>query len=283
VKRRKLQHGAASRAPPGDGTLRAGGHAADNTPSQGATFLSAAAFRAYSWATWSRRNGAHVGAKEELRRIAFWAGALTEPEAARALAGISERRFAGGAYICHRGDRLDSWTGVVSGLIKISAISRNGKPMTFAGVGAGGWFGEGTVIKHETRKYDVVALRDTRLALLNRTTFMWLFETSVGFNRFLVHQLNERMGQFIATIEHDRIHDPLARVARNLAWLFNPVLYPQVGSHIEITQEELALLAGVSRQVANKALQALAEAGLVRLEWGGITVVDLDALVSYGG
>ena len=224
-----------------------------------------------------------MGAKEELRRIAFWAGALTEPEAARALAGISERRFAGGAYICHRGDRLNSWTGVVSGLIKISAISMDGKPMTFAGVGAGGWFGEGTVIKHEARKYNVVALRVTRLALLNRTTFMWLFETSVGFNRFLVHQLNERMGQFIATIEHDRIHDPLARVARNLAWLFNPVLYPQVGSHIEITQEELALLAGVSRQVANKALQALAEAGLVRLERGGITVVDLDALGSYGG
>jgi CRP-like cAMP-binding protein len=224
-----------------------------------------------------------VGAREELRRIAFWADALTETEAARALAGISERRFATGTYVCHRGDRLDYWTGVVSGLVKISAISRDGKAMTFAGIGAGGWFGEGTVIKNEARKYDLVALRDTRLAMMNRATFMWLFDASAGFNRFLVHQLNERMGQFIATIEHDRIHDPQARVARNLAWLFNPVLYPDVGSHIEITQEELALLAGVSRQVANRALQTLDEAGLVRLERGGITVVDLDALGGYGG
>ena len=149
-----------------------------------------------------------MGAIAELRRIAFWADALAETEAARALAGISERRFAAGAYICHRGDRLESWTGVVTGLVKISAISRDGKAMTFAGVGAGGWFGEGTVIKNEARKYDLVALRDTQLALMNRATFMWLFDTSVGFNRFLVHQLNERMGQFIATIEHDRIHDP---------------------------------------------------------------------------
>jgi CRP-like cAMP-binding protein len=155
--------------------------------------------------------------------------------------------------------------------------------MTFAGVGAGGWFGEGTVIKQEPRKYDVVALRDTHLALLNRATFMWLFENSVGFNRFLVHQLNERMGQFIATIEHDRLHDPMARVARNLAWLFNPVLYPNTGTYIEITQEELALLAGVSRQVANKALQTLEQAGLVRLERGGIRVADLTTLGSYGG
>jgi CRP-like cAMP-binding protein len=112
---------------------------------------------------------------------------------------------------------------------------------------------------------------------------MWLFQNSVGFNRFLVHQLNERMGQFIATIEHDRIHDPLARVARHLAWLFNPVLYPNTGDYIEITQEELALLAGLSRQVANKALQTLEGAGLVRLERGGIRVIDLPALGGYGG
>jgi CRP/FNR family transcriptional regulator, cyclic AMP receptor protein len=142
-----------------------------------------------------------LGVKEELRRIAFWADGLTEEEAARARKGITERRYSVGTYICHRGDRLDSWSGVVSGLVKMSTISRDGKAMTFAGVGVGGWFGEGTVIKNEARKYDLVALRDTQLALMNRATFMWLFDTSVGFNRFLVHQLNERMGQFIATIE----------------------------------------------------------------------------------
>lgn len=224
-----------------------------------------------------------MNAKDDLRQIAFWADSLTEEEAARARRGIAERHFSAGSYICHRGDPLEPWTGVVTGLVKISAISPGGKAMTFAGIGPGGWFGEGSVIKNEARKYDLVALRDTRLALMNRATFLWLFETSVGFNRFLVHQLNERMGQFIAMIEHDRIHDPIARVARNLAWLFNPVLYPEVGTHIDITQEELALLAGVSRQVANRALQILEEAGLLRLERGGITVGDLGVLGNYGG
>jgi CRP-like cAMP-binding protein len=224
-----------------------------------------------------------VSAKDELRQIAFWADMLTEDEAARARKGIAERLYPAGSYVCHRGDEFSSWTGVITGLVKISAISQVGKAMTFAGIGSGGWFGEGSVIKNEKRKYDLVALRDTRLALMNRTTFMWLFQTSVGFNRFLVHQLNERMGQFIATIEHDRIHDPTARVARNLAWLFNPILYPNAGTHIEITQEELALLAGLSRQVANKALQALEEAGLIQVERGGITVTDLAALAGYDG
>jgi CRP-like cAMP-binding protein len=223
-----------------------------------------------------------VTAKDDLRALAFWADAVTDAEAERALRGISTRQFTAGAYVCHRGDRLDAWTGVVTGLVKISAISSSGKAMTFAGIAPGGWFGEGSVLKNEPRKYDLVAIRDTRLALLSRATFNWLFDNSVGFNRFLVRQLNERMGQFIATIEYDRILDPTARIARNLSWLFNPVLYPNSASSIDITQDELALLAGVSRQSANKALQELSEGGLLRFERGGITVIDLDRLASFG-
>jgi CRP-like cAMP-binding protein len=224
-----------------------------------------------------------TNAKDELRGLAFWAAALTEDEADRARRGITERQYPAGAYICHRGDKLDAWTGVESGLVKISAISASGKAITFAGIGAGGWFGEGSVIKGEPRKYDLVALRTTRLAMMNRPTFMWLFDNSVGFNKFLVTQLNERMGQFIATIEHDRLHDPTARVARNVAWLFNPVLYPRLGDHIDITQEELALLAAVSRQIVSRALKILEEKGMIRVERGGLTVIDVDGLATYEG
>jgi len=222
-------------------------------------------------------------ANEELRAFAFWSDALTADEAERAKRGIAERQFAAGAYICHRGDKLDAWTGVMSGLVKISAISASGKAITFAGIGAGGWFGEGSVIKGEARKYDLVALRTTRLAIMNRSTFMWLFDNSVGFNKFLVTQLNERMGQFIATIEHDRLHDPVARVARNIAWLFNPVLYPRLRGHIDITQEELALLAAVSRQIVSRALRVLEDKAMLRAERGGLTVLDVDGLATYEG
>jgi CRP-like cAMP-binding protein len=218
-----------------------------------------------------------------IRDIAFWVAHLSEEEAARARRGLSERHYPAGAYICHRGDKFEPWTGVVTGLVKICAISADGKAITFAGVGNGGWFGEGTVLKNEARKYDLVALRDTRLGLLNRQTFMWLYENSVGFNRFLVSQLNERMGQFIATIETDRLLDPTARMARHIAWLFNPVLYPNAGRSMVITQEELALLAGTSRQAANKGLQALERAGLIALDRCGLTVIDIDGLARYGG
>ena len=214
-------------------------------------------------------------------KSAGWIRELSAEEAERARRGVTERNFAKGAHVCHRGDRFDYWTGVIDGLVKISAVSRAGKAVTFAGAGPGGWFGEGSMLKDEPRKYDLVALRDTRLALMNRATFLWLFEHSAGFNRFLVRQLNERLGQFIATTEQDRILGPKARVARNLAWLFNPILYPGNGGELEITQEELGLLAGVSRQVANRSLLSLEQEGLIRVTHSRIVVLDLGRLATY--
>jgi CRP-like cAMP-binding protein len=220
---------------------------------------------------------------EHLRQVAFWSGDLTEREFEQARRGIVEKAYAKGAYICHRGDRLDCWSGVTEGLLKLATVSRNGKAVTLAGLRAGGWFGEGTVLKNEARQYDLVALRDTRMALMDRTTFMWLFENSVGFNRYLVKQLNERLGQFIALVEYDRMLDAPARLARNVAWLFNPVLYHDLEMHLDISQEEIGLLSGISRQMANKSLQILESKGLLRVERGGITVLDLKRLAHYGG
>jgi len=220
--------------------------------------------------------------KSELVRSVIWAQGLTDNEIEMAAKGLAERFYPKNSYICHRGDRLDSWTGVVSGLVKMSSVSLSGKATTFVGIGAGGWLGEGSMLKNEERKYDLVALRDTRLLLMNRTAFTWLCQNSVGFNRFLVRQLNERLAQFIAIAEHDRTFDAKTRVARNLSWLCNPVLNPKVDDIVEITQEEVGLLTGVSRQVANRCLGELADEGLITLEPGIIRLLKPDELASYG-
>lgn len=221
-----------------------------------------------------------VTTPDPMRRC-VWAAGLPDEEFARVRRTVVERTYPKGAYICHRGDRLDYWTGVVDGLVKMSAIAASGKAMTFTGVAPGGWFGEGSILKDEERKYDIVALRDTRLALMPKSSFLWLYENSAAFTRFLVRQLNERMGLFIATVEQDRILDPVARVARNVAWLLNPVLYPDAGRVIAINQEELALLAGLSRASVNKALQDLEALGLLRTASAGIEVIDAGRLATF--
>ena len=187
-----------------------------------------------------------------------------------------------GELICRRGRTATYWFGVVDGLLKMSTETADGHTITYSGLTAGGWFGEGTVMKREPYRYNVQALRKSLVAGLPVDTFHWLLDHSIGFNRFVMNQLNERLAQFIGTIEADRTPSPEQRVARNLAALVNPVLFPGVGEVLRITQQELAYLVGLSRQRVNEALQVLAAQGLLIIEYGGLHILDLPALRSRG-
>lgn len=212
-----------------------------------------------------------------------WWSALDDGERSRVIHEVEERRFPGGSVVMRKGETVDAWTGVIEGLVKMSSVSSAGKSVTFTGVGPGGWFGEGSLLKSEPRKYDIVALRDTRMAWMPRATFDWLLGSNIGFNRFLLLQLNERLGQFIGLVEYERLLEPDARVARCLAELFNPHLYPGHRQQISISQEEIGYLCGVSRQRVNQALQVLARAGLLEAEYGSVRILDLGRLRCYGG
>ena len=216
-------------------------------------------------------------------RASPWARSLSPSDLARVEAETVTRVCASGSLVCRKGEAVEAWIGVIDGLVKMTSVSPEGKSMSFVGVGTGGWFGEGSLLKDEPRRYDIVALRRSAIAYMPRATFMWLLDISMPFNRFLLTQLNERLGQFIGMVEHDRLLGPEARLARSLASMFNPHLYPGIGPALPISQEEIAQLAGLSRQRANQALQRLEQAGLLRIDYGGITVIDLPGLRQFEG
>ncbi|HYW58183.1 MAG TPA: Crp/Fnr family transcriptional regulator [Polaromonas sp.] len=209
-----------------------------------------------------------------------WLHLLLPAERERALAELQVGDALPGDHVCRIGRPVTYWFGVVEGLLKMSSENAQGATMTFAGLPPGGWFGEGTALKREPYRYNIQALRKSVVAGVPIDTFHWLLDHSIGFNRFVMNQLNERLGQFIAAREIDRMNNPDIRVARSLAALFNPVLYPGVGEILRITQQELAYLVGLSRQRVNEALAALEAQGMIRVEYGGLRVLDLVALRS---
>jgi len=209
-----------------------------------------------------------------------WLPLLQPVERERAMVALLVGDARAGDYVCRIGRPVTYWFGVIEGLLKMSNDNADGGTMTFAGLPPGGWFGEGTVVKREPYRYNVQALRKSVVAGLPIETFHWLLDHSIGFNRYVMNQLNERLGQFIAAREIDRLNNPDARVARSLAALFNSALYPGVGEVLRITQQELAYLVGLSRQRVNEALAALEAQGAIRVEYGGLRVLDLAALRS---
>jgi len=215
-------------------------------------------------------------------RSSIWARDLPAEALERVCAESFEKASPAGGYVCRRGEPVEHWIGVVEGLVKICANSPDGRTMTFTEISGGGWFGEGSLLKSDTRKYDAIALRPSHMALMPRATFTWLLDSSIAINRFLLNQLNERLAQFMATVEYDRLLAPEARIARCLAMLFNPHLYPGIEARLHLSQEEIGFLCGVSRQRANQALRVLEDAGLLKVEYGSITALDVQGLMRFG-
>src|SRR5580765_322512 len=221
-----------------------------------------------------------------------WLAALDREERAVAVADLKVVQVAAGELLCRVGRPVTFWFGVIDGFLKMSNDSHRGHargpsgdqsmPITFTGLPPGGWFGDGTVIKREAYRYNIQAVRTSVVAGLSVATFHWLLERSIPFNRFIIQQLNERLGQFIGARETDRMIDVDARVARSLGALFHPVLYPGVGGLLRITQQELGYLIGLSRQRVNEALNSLQAKGLIRIEYGGVSVLDLEGLRRIG-
>ncbi|KAA1285111.1 Crp/Fnr family transcriptional regulator [Alcaligenes faecalis] len=219
---------------------------------------------------------------DALSERAAWFRLLTPELQERVRRDTLITAYEAGAIVERKGERATAWIGVLSGLLKVSVGNSEGKIASMTGVPAGGWIGEGSLLKNEERKYDVVALRDCQVARLPAHSFNDLLDQSIAFNRYLLHQLNERVAQFIGKAEYNSLSTPDARVARCLAELFNPLLYPGKGLRLDITQEEIGYLARVSRQRANQALRQLENEGLLLIKYGGVQVLDLDGLKRYG-
>ena len=181
-----------------------------------------------------------------------------------------------GAVMMPAGSAVQGWHAVLSGLVMLQSPTSQGRSSAFIGVPDGEWFGEGSAMKPEPRKYDVVALRPTQLMCLPLHLFATLRDTSLAFNQFLVQHLNLRLGQAMTIIEAGRMRSPEHRVALYLSRIFW-----RSTRRLNLTQEELGQLVGLSRQTVNRVLQSLEAAGIVSLDFGRVAILDDEALNGY--
>jgi CRP-like cAMP-binding protein len=207
-----------------------------------------------------------------------WFAQLTEEDQAEVSARVQWRQVAEGDHLFRQGAPAEYWWGVADGLLKMCSTESDGQAITFTGLSKGAWFSEGSVLRGEPVRYDVVALRDSRMAGIPAGTFFRLYHGNIAFTHFLVAQLNDRLQQFVTSYAMQRALPVDSRVARSIAGLFHRKLYPGTETYLKISQEEVAVLAGVSRQRCSQALGRLRDAGLLRTEYQGITILDLEGL-----
>ena len=186
-----------------------------------------------------------------------------------------------GGTALQAGESSRGWYAVLSGFVKLQTPGMDESVAAYLAISGGEWFGEGSAMKDEPRRYEVVALRDTELLCVPKEIYRDLLETSLPFNRAVMAHLNRRLAQAMAIIEAQRTGSPEQRIALYLTRLFWHGL-----RRLDMSQEELGSLAGMCRQSANRVLQQLEQRGLVTLHQGRVTALRQEALddfVANGG
>ena len=205
-----------------------------------------------------------------------WFASVTPPLKERLCNDVWLVQAEKGTVLMPAGSRVDGWHAVLSGLVMLQSPASKKRSSAFIGVPDGEWFGEGSAMKPEPRRYNVVTLRHTSLLCLPLPLFATLRETSLAFNQFLVLHLNMRLGQAMTIIEAGRTQSTEHRVALYLSRLFW-----RSTRRLNLTQDEIGQLVGLSRQTVNKVLRKMEDQGIVSLDFGRVAILDDEALDAY--
>lgn len=215
-------------------------------------------------------------------QTAYWFTSLPEVAQNEVLRESREYLVPPGGNLFRAGDLPLGWYGVAEGLLKWFSVDKDGRTVSLAGLSSGSWFGEASLIRGDPYEYNVVALRASRVLLVPRETCQTLWNNHpLEFGHALMKHLAERVNLFMAICTAHSLADVDTIVARTLGNLFHRDLHPGTQRHLGISQAEIANLCGISRQRCNTALNRFKRAGLLNIEYGGITVLNLDGLRDF--
>ena len=208
-------------------------------------------------------------------------GAL-EPELLNQLSSYAiPRAVKRGTMILARGDSGTAMFAIVSGTVKISAPSAEGKGAVFNLISEGAIFGEIAVLDGLPRTADATALTDCELMVIERRDFVSLIRERAEFAVKLIEVLCRRLRHTTGQLEDVMFLDLPGRLAKALLQSAEgaaPAGGKSVGKKIVLTQRNLSEMIGMSRESTNKQLRAWEKQKLIELQRGGIVILAPAAL-----
>jgi CRP/FNR family transcriptional regulator, cyclic AMP receptor protein len=183
-----------------------------------------------------------------------------------------------GATIFSKGDAGNSLFAVISGTVKISTSSAEGRSAILNLIGSGEVFGEVALLDGLSRTTDAIANSDCELFVIDRREFIPFVRSQPALAMKFIELLCARLRWTSEQVEQVILQDLPGRLASALIRLTEKHLQSPTARTITITQQEISEMVGMSRESINKQLRAWATRKWVRLEHGAIVVLDAESL-----
>jgi CRP/FNR family cyclic AMP-dependent transcriptional regulator len=188
-------------------------------------------------------------------------------------AAAQVRTVPSGQIITRQGDIASEFLRVLEGAVRLSSLRPDGREVIYMVLGPGDCFGSGSVIDREPIAHTAQARGDVLLQSLSLAAFNQLRATVHEFDDALLRFICRQMRVLSSYVENAALDDLLRRVARRLVEVARPAAGG--GSAVHLSQAELALMCGGSRQATNRALKQFEDEGLIQLSYGSIILRDL--------
>jgi CRP-like cAMP-binding protein len=187
-----------------------------------------------------------------------------------------------GATIFSKGDPGNSMFAVISGTVKISSSSADGRNAILNLIGPGGIFGEIAVLDglHPHRTADAIANTNCEIFIIDRREFIPFVRSQPALAMKFIQLLCTRLRWTTEQVEQVILQNLPGRLASALIRLTEQHLPAPGGRTIAVTQQELSEMVGMTRESINKQLRAWAARKWVRLEHGAIVMLDTEPLLA---
>src|SRR4030081_3814071 len=223
-----------------------------------------------------KKNGPRVSGNklEILRKHPIFSD--LEPDAFDQLCRYAKlSNFKRGTTICSKGDVGNSLYAVISGTVKISTSSAEGRSAILNLIGTGEVFGEIALLDGGERTTDAIANSDCELFVIDRREFIPFVRSQPALAMKFIELLCARLRWTSEHVEQIILQDLPGRLASALIRLTERH-QPSPGRTITVTQQEISEMVGMSRESITKQLRAWESRNWVRLEHGAIVVLDLE-------
>ncbi|HMQ32992.1 MAG TPA: Crp/Fnr family transcriptional regulator [Chloroflexaceae bacterium] len=197
-------------------------------------------------------------------------------------ASLGRRAFGRGETIFHQGSDGDVLYMIVRGQVRIYTVSQLGQELSVKIFRDGDFFGELALLDGQPRSASAQAMRPTLALTLHRHAFHQAIRGLPEIAILVLEELSARLRGTNTYIEHLASSSAPQRVVRTLLDLADQHGVEAGGgtTHIDLhlTQDDLASLAGTTRETVNRVLGGLREQGLIQVERARVSVLNLPQL-----
>jgi CRP/FNR family transcriptional regulator len=222
---------------------------------------------------------------EVLSRVAYFAECDVDA-LAEVVSAARERPIRLGETVVTEGEPCEGLFVVIDGRVRVVKLSEEGRQQVMLILGPGRTFNDVPVFDHGVNPSNVEALENGSVAVIPRAAMRALMQRHPAIALAGARVLASRLRTMTLTVENLAFRDVTGRVAsiiRGCAVGDQPLVEGVPHACAHITQEELAALAGSVREVVQRALKTLENAGAIRLGRARIDILDPDVLEDWAG